>query len=334
MMETKILLIGYGYWGQIWWKTLRQACNKNPNYKIAGVVDPIFKTSVSQPGMEGLAFINLEGDSGITELIPKEFEFTHAIIATPANSHLKIYNILKEKFKLDDKNILVEKPVGTSREEAFKMRFCHHGFVWLYDDCYEIFNERKNSIGTPLLYKSIRASMGPRIRTDVSILEDYLFHDLYILLNTFDVRIWQPTTEAIFYREFDEPIKASGIDLKIDTLGYPHTAHMFSSWNWPKKERKIVLVGSMGSVIWENDNIFINRSHYEKKNKSFIDSHGNKGYELKNFPILEIEKDDKSTKSNLEKQLDNFIQSKESNTTGLLMSTWNLIDKIYKNDNK
>ena len=102
---------------------------------------------------------------------------------------------------------------------------------------------------------------------------------------------------------------------------------MFSSWWHPKKERKIMLIGSMGSLIWENDNIFINRSHYEKK-ENFVDKHGNEGYELITLPLLEIQDDNKSEKSNLEKQLYNFINSKESNTSRLLMKTWTLIKLI------
>jgi predicted dehydrogenase len=322
--NAKVLLIGYGYWGQIWYKTLMKA------KVLAGVVDAIFEKQLSQPGEHGIAYTNLDGKigcSGTTCL--REFgDFTHVIIATPANTHLSIYRELKEKFNLDDNKILVEKPVGTSYEEANQMRFCHHGFVWLYDEMYEIFKERKNSLGKLLSYKTIRASMGPRIRTDISILEDYLFHDLYLYFDVFDVSAQDiPRVNSVEYdRYFNEPIKASGINLKLDSYFFPMQIEMFSSWWHPKKERKITLIGSMGSLIWENDNIFINRSHYEKREVDFTDKHQNKGYELLLYPLLEM--NNKSEKTNLEKQLDNFINSNESNTTQLLMRTWTLIKLI------
>ena len=56
--KAKILLIGYGYWGQIWYKTLRKS-----GY-LAVVVDPIFKTQISQPGDNGMGFVNLDGKYG------------------------------------------------------------------------------------------------------------------------------------------------------------------------------------------------------------------------------------------------------------------------------
>jgi len=313
--NVKILLIGYGYWGKIWYKTIKKS-----QYQLVAVVDARFTN--------GQCIIDLEVDSE-EKIENVKKEFTHAIIATPANTHLSIYRELKEKFNLDDNKILVEKPVGTSYEEANEMRFCHHGFVWLYDKMYEIFKERKNSLGKLLSYKTIRASMGPRIRTDISILEDYLFHDLYLYFDVFDINSNEiPRVNDIeFDRYFSEPIKASGVNLKLDSYFYPMQVEMFSSWWHPKKERKIILIGTMGSLIWENDTIFINRSHYEKK-ADFIDSHGNQGYELLTYPLLEIQNDNNSDKSNLEKQLDNFINSKESNTTQLLMKTWTLIKLI------
>lgn len=313
-MIPKILLIGYGYWGKIWYKTIQKS-----QYELVAVVDPLFTN-----GRELVS----ETVNAYNKIEDVNVDFTHAIIATPAATHLSVYKELKEKFGLADKNILVEKPVGISYEEANQMRFCHHGFVWLYDDIYSIFKERKNSLGKLLSYKTIRASMGPRIRTDISILEDYLFHDLYLFFDLFDTDSWEiPRVKDIDYdRYFSEPIKASGINLKLENYFYPMQVEMFSSWWHPKKERKIMLIGSMGSLIWENDNIFINRSHYEKKT-NFTDKHGNEGYELITLPLLEIQDDDKSEKSNLEKQLDNFI-SKESNTSQLLMKTWTLITLI------
>jgi len=316
LSSVKILLIGYGYWGQIWCKTIQKS-----QYELVAIVDPLFKEKQYDE-----EFFSIKSFRDVSEV---SIEFTHAIIATPAENHLHTYKTLKEKFGLADENILVEKPVGVSYEEANEMRFCHHGFVWLYDEAYQIFKERKNSLGKLFSYKTIRASMGPRIRTDISILEDYLFHDLYLYFDIFDINAQDmPRVKDIEYdRYFSEPIKASGINLKLDSYFFPMQVEMFSSWWHPQKERKIILVGSMGSLIWENDSIFINRSHYEKK-ANFTDKHGNKGYELLTYPLLEIQTDIKSEKSNLEKQLDNFINSKESNTSQLLMKTWTLIKLI------
>lgn len=310
-MEPKVLLIGAGYWGRNWYKTI-----KNSQYKLAGIVD----AKVNKSDFDTNVY------SKIIDV--KKEDYTHVIISTPASTHLEIYEILKLD-GLDDNKILIEKPVGTTLEEAEQMKNCFHGFVWLHDEGYNILKEKKNSIGTPLTYETIRASMGPRIRTDISILEDYLFHDLYLFFDMFygyEQEIPQ-VMSVKFDKYFDEPIKASGIDLKLGNFFYPPEVNMFSSWIYPKKERKTTIIGTMGSIIWENDAIFINRSHYEKT-PNIVDIHGNEGYTLITLPNIEISADIKDNKSNLEKQLDNFINSNTSNTTNLLMKTWKLIERI------
>ncbi|GJQ43743.1 MAG: oxidoreductase [Ignavibacteriaceae bacterium] len=315
--HVKILLIGCGYWGKNWLKTIIE----NSPYNIYGVVD--IKPAENN-GDQIRQWANLEN-------VPKEF--THAIIATPAETHLEIYKTLKEKFNLDDKNILIEKPVGINYVQAYEMKDCVHDFIWLYDDNYEILKEKINSIGKPLRFESVRASMGPRIRTDVSIIEDYLFHDLYIYKDLFEISA-PVVNDANLYSYFKPPIMESTIDLTLNDANlYPLTAKMFSSWWYPKKDRKVIVIGTRASIIWENDKIFINRSHYYEQDKEFIDTHGNKGYELKQAPVFEVEPDYEQQKlqhipTNLEKLLDAFVNKHTKKTDTLLLNTWKLIEQI------
>jgi len=315
-MDAKVLLCGLGYWGKNWLKTIQSS-----SYDLAAVVDPIVE--------------NIENVKIYKTIEDVEEDYTHAIIATPAATHISVYRKLKERFNLDDNKILVEKPVGTSYFDALEMKDCFHGFVWIYDDSYEIFKERKNSMGDIFMYESIRASMGPKIRTDISILEDYLFHDLYLFLDSFDFYDNDINIEnAIFDNHFDSPVKASQVQIKMSSDLYSTRISMFSSWWYPRKERKITIVGTAGSLIWENNSIFINRSHYKKIKDVSEDEYRNKGYELKSYPLLQIDIQEKSKKSNLEKQLDNFINSKSSNTSELLMKTWSLVKRIHECSNE
>jgi len=341
--DVKILLIGYGYWGKIWYKTIK----KSP-YKLVGVVDARFSELVQ--------LVDDTADS-YGKLEEVDVDFTHVIIATPPSTHLAIYEELQDKFKLTSNKILVEKPVGTSYQETLLMADACHGLVWLYDTPYRNLKKiikHEKLIGDIVLYQSFRASMGPRIRTDVSIIEDYLFHDIYLYLdltNRFrniedDIEVNYCNLRKSIFNDHDSLIKQDTVTLGLSDIngGSHHTdVEMFSSWIYPKKERKIVIVGTNGSIIWDNDSIFINKDYYSKYEDPFkLDQHGNVGYQLNTFNDPLSPDIDKSDKTNLEKLLDDFIgktifsgddelvlKSYKTTQKQLVINTHKIINKIY-----
>ena len=237
----KILLVGCGYWGKNWYKTI-----KNSNYELVGVVDPNPIINVDVPLFDSIEDVNIE--------------YTHAILSVNAKLHSKIV----EQLSIPDKNILVEKPCGIS----------------------------------------IRASMGPRVRTDVSILEDYMIHDLYLYLDLFgNCEVKQKS----FNKEFKSPVKNSSLHLELDGMipGY-----FYSSWHYPDKERKIIISGDKGSFIWVNDELYFDSTHYD--NNKVIEGNRKK---------IEL-----SSKSNLENELEFLIFNKPPSVN--IIDVWNLITKI------
>jgi predicted dehydrogenase len=77
----RILLIGYGYWGKIWEKTIN-----NSDYEIYDIIDPsIFNNNINT--------VNFNN-------------FDSVIIASPINTHLKLAELCIQK----NKNVLIEKP--------------------------------------------------------------------------------------------------------------------------------------------------------------------------------------------------------------------------------
>ena len=154
---AKILLVGYGYWGKIWYKTLKKSL-----HELVAVVDSRFTNG------QCIIDTTLDSEENISNV---KKEFTHVIVATPADTHLNIYKQLKA-LGIKDNKILIEKPIGCSLEEAEIMKDCCHDLVWLYDKTYrEVKNIiRSGRIGNIKLIQSFRASMGPRIRTDVIII--------------------------------------------------------------------------------------------------------------------------------------------------------------------
>ena len=285
MENIKILLIGCGYWGKNWYKTI-----KNSKFQLAGVVDP---SPLIEIGSDPL-FNNLE-EVNVT--------YTHAILAVNVNLHSDII----KKLNIPQENILVEKPCGVSLEDAKLIKNTFPGYIFLYSDEYQYIKNNINKIGKPLFWKSIRASMGPRVRADVSILEDYMIHDIYFYLDLFgNCNLVNKT----FINEFNSPIKDSSLHLELNGTvpGY-----FYSSWHYPIKERKIIIAGSKGSFIWENDDLYYDNTHYI------------------NGKVIEgtREKIQSTVQSNLDIELEYFILNNKPDIN--ILDVWSLITNINKN---
>ena len=285
MENVKILLIGCGYWGKNWYKTI-----KNSKFQLAGVVDPS-------------PLIEVAADELYNSLEEVNVTYTHAILAVNANLHSDII----KKLNIPQENILVEKPCGVSLEDAKLIKDTFPGYIFLYSDEYQYIKNNINKIGKPLFWKSIRASMGPRVRADVSILEDYMIHDIYLYLDLFgNCNLVNKT----FTNEFNSPIKDSSLHLELNGTipGY-----FYSSWHYPIKERKIIIVGDKGSFIWENDDLYHDNTHYI------------------NDKVIEgtREKIQSTIQSNLDIELEYFILNNKPDIN--ILDVWSLITNINKN---
>ena len=281
MENIRILLVGCGYWGKNWYKTI-----KNSKYTLVGVVDPSPIIDVDVPLFNSINDVNIK--------------YTHVILAVNAKLHSKIINQLS----VPQENILVEKPCGVNINDAKLIRNSFPGYIFLYSDEYQYIKNNLSKIGKPLYWKSIRASMGPRIRTDVSILEDYMIHDLYMYLDLFKT---YNIEKKSFTNEFTTPIQNSSLHLELSGIipGY-----FYSSWHYPEKERKLIISGTKGSFIWVNDDLYFDSTCY--KNDIVINN--------------DKEKIKSSTMSNLELQLNFFILNKKPDTN--IIDVWKLITEI------
>jgi predicted dehydrogenase len=280
---SKILLIGCGYWGKNWYKTI-----KNSKYDLVGVVDPSPVIDVDIPLFNNISDVNIE--------------YTHVILAVNAKLHSEIV----KQLNIPQENILVEKPCGVNINDAELIKDSFPGYIFLYSDEYQYIKKNLNKIGKPQYWKSIRASMGPKVRSDVSILEDYMIHDLYIYRDLFgECEVFN----KYWNKEFAPPIKYSSLHLELrgKIPGY-----FYSSWNYPIKERKIIIKGDKGSFIWENDDLYYDSTHY-----------------INNEVIEGIcEKITTTPKSNLDLELEFFILGRKPNVD--ILDIWSLINVINK----
>ncbi len=309
---TKIILIGCGYWGKNWYKTIM-----NSKYSLNCVVDPSPQVELDN----NIVWI----DGKDKEKLKKEAEkCTHAIVSTQPVLQSNYVDELSKH--LPQKNILVEKPCGLDSKTAHKFMNVYPGYIFLHDPIVKYIKDNISMIGDPLIYKTIRASMGPRIRIDVSITEDYLVHDLYVFSWLFGSTL--DIVSSIKTQYLSNPIK----DDTVFVLGKfgKMSISMFSSWVYPMKERMTLIIGTKGAFIWKNEELYFNETHYEDHwgldNYEYKDKYGNHNYELIEKDSVKIELD--KSKSNLELQLENFVQGNRLNVN--LLDVWNMIDNINK----
>ena len=283
MEDIKILLIGCGHWGRNWYRTIIGS-----QYKLVGVVDPNPKIELAVPKFNNIEEVNVD--------------YTHVIIATNAEFHSKIF----ELSNLPPERILIEKPCGVNIHDAHKLKDAFPGYIFLYSDEFQYIKNNLSRIGKPHYWKSIRASMGPRVRSDVNIIEDYMIHDLYMFLDLFGSSFIK---QLNLTKEFDSPVLQSSCNLHLYT-NKNIRGDFYSSWIYPDKERKIVISGTKGSFIWEGDNLYFDSTYWE----------GNQ------VVLGSRELIPSSSKSNLELELDFFILGNKPNIN--ILKTWELLTQI------
>ena len=283
MEDIKILLIGCGHWGRNWYRTIIGS-----QYKLVGVVDPNPKIELAVPKFNNIEEVNVD--------------YTHVIIATNAEFHTKIF----ELSNLPPERILIEKPCGVNIHDAHKLKDAFPGYIFLYSDEFQYIKNNLSRIGKPHYWKSIRASMGPRVRSDVSIIEDYMIHDLYMFLDLFGSSFIK---QLNLTKEFNSPVLQSSCNLHLYT-NKNIRGDFYSSWIYPDKERKIVISGTKGSFIWEGDNLYFDSTYWE----------GNQ------VVLGSRELIPSSSKSNLELELDFFILGNKPDIN--ILKTWELLTQI------
>lgn len=285
-MTNKVILVGCGYWGKNWYNTL----SKMQDVSIVAVIDP-------NPVIEVK-----EHEPSLVSFDSKGYEYDYVIIAVQPQYHRAYVEYFKNKVGAE--NILVEKPCGLLNEPREIYYDCFPGYIFLSSPIYKAIKKMLNEkqLGKILYSQFRRASMGPRIRTDVSIIEDYMIHDLYIYLGLFDSKLKDLSIEvqASSFLE-DSRVQKDTATVTIDNQG--HRATFFSSWIYPQKERKIVVVGTEGSIVWEGDNLYFTRTHYSPIEGK--DKYGNVGYELKEYETIDITPQE--TRSTIELQFEDFI---------------------------
>ncbi|MEH2306086.1 Gfo/Idh/MocA family protein [Nostoc sp.] len=265
--QIKIAVIGVGRWGV----HLLRNFLAHPQVDVVGVVDP-------HP--ERLAAIkqqfNLDKNVVLTtqwEDLKKVPGLTGVAIATPATTH---YALIKDALQ-QGYHVLAEKPLTLDPAECREL--CQlaeqHHLILMVDHTY-LFHPaveqgqtvvQAGKLGDLRYGYATRTHLGP-VRQDVDALWDLAIHDIAIFnawLGQIPVKVqatgtvWlqgageQGSRGAEGKKDTNFPLPQGLADLVWVTLTYPDgfQAYIHLCWLNPDKQRRLGIVGSLGSLIFD-----------------------------------------------------------------------------------
>jgi predicted dehydrogenase len=268
MNKKKILLVGYGYWGQI----IANQLNNKKNIEFIGVCE---SSKIKLKKFKKI-FKNKHYFSSLRSISAK-IKIDGAIIATNAEN---LYETAKF-FLHRDIHCLIEKPISKSAKKIQnlinisekKKLVCIPGYIFTYNQSINYIKNllKNNKLGKIRIINFERTNLGP-IRQDVDSLWDLASHDISILRYIIKNKILKIN---VFGKGFlkKKVIDFSNINfiLKNNIYGFIHV-----SWLNPKKQRVITIVGSRKMLIWNDMDTKYPITIYNKKIKQ-------KNYTAKNF---------------------------------------------------
>ncbi len=242
----KIAVVGLGYWGPQLVRNLThlEQCSQ----VVACDLDETRVKAICQqyPGVAGA--------SGYEELLRDE-SLQGVVLATPVRTHAP----LAAKALDAGVNVLVEKPLATSYEDAHSLiqtaeergLLVMAGHTFLHSPPVQAVERliAEGLIGKPLYAQSSRVNLGIH-QSDVSVIWDLAPHDLSILL------YWLKETPAAVSAMGKSVHGFGPPDVAFVDLQFPSgcIANVHLSWLAPTKMRRTTLVGDKRMVVYEDTN--------------------------------------------------------------------------------
>jgi len=257
--QISIAIVGVGRWGV----HLLRNFLAHPQVNVVGILDnhserlATLRTEFNLPASVLLAteWLELEKLSGLTALA----------IATPATTH---YTLIKKALE-KGYHVLAEKPLTLNSQECEELcQLAEHQKLILMVDHTYLFHpavERGRNVvesgqlGNLRYGYSTRTHLGP-VRQDVDALWDLAIHDIAIF-NTWlaDTPKTVQATGTVWLQGAGE--QGAGLNSAIPSLAdlvwirltYPNnfSAYIHLCWLNPDKQRRLGIVGSQGSLIFD-----------------------------------------------------------------------------------
>jgi predicted dehydrogenase len=316
--KINIAILGVGRWGVHLLRNFLQ----HPQANVVAVVDPHFeRLEWCKKQFSLLSNVVLSLDwSAVRELS----EINAVAIATPASTH---YNLIADALQ-QGYHVLAEKPLTVNPAEALEL--CHlaqqQRLQLLVDHTYlfhPAIEKGKKFIESGRLgelrygYAS-RTNLGP-VRQDVDALWDLAIHDIAIFNNWLGETPVQVQANGSVWLQGAGAQKTRGdnlADLVWITLTYPSGFQAFIHVCWlnPDKQRRLSIVGSQGTLIFDEMSsatpLIFQQGKFEQEGDRFIPT------DLNN-EIIEVDNEEP-----LRRVCDRFLNSINPYTPSSLNSAW------------
>jgi predicted dehydrogenase len=247
---VKLALIGAGYWGEKWYRTLGEAAESGfRGPQLVAIVDP------NERNIARLGDPSCKHAATVEEALAcyEADQFDAAIVATPASTHVPLVLDLLER----GKHVLVEKPPSLSIDGLAKLchasrtqdrllmvglTYLHHpGIAWLAEQI----NSDIQTFGEPL-YARCRWTNDGIVRDDVDVIWNVMPHPLSILLSLFG-RDQSTRVVGVDRRDFLKRGRNDYAMVQLDIGGCQVSIEV--SWLDMKKRRDVWVQGS-NMAVW------------------------------------------------------------------------------------
>lgn len=324
-MTINIAILGAGRWGV----HLVRNFLALPQVRLAAVVDP------NLDRLEDLQRRHQFNDTVVLATQWSEVrqlpELNAVVIATPASTH---YELVADALNLGY-HVLAEKPLTLNPQESVEL--CHlaeqQQRQLVVDQTY-LFHPavaegkklmEQGVLGDLRYGYATRTNLGP-VRQDVDAMWDLAIHDLAIFNNWLSETPSQVQANGKLWLQQTEAIENPLYDLVWVTLTYPSgfQAFIHVSWSNPDKQRRLGVVGSQGTLIFDELSVEMPLS-IQKGNFAVL---GNKfNPENLNFEVVNVPKVEP-----LKQVCEHFVACVEKNQPSAVSSGWvgtKLVEILY-----
>lgn len=252
----KMGLIGYGYWAP----NIAKNLTLNPKVNLKWICD---KNVERIDKAKSIYASQVKYSYNYKEII-NDPTLDAVVIGVETSSH---YKIAKHALTMG-KHIFVEKPFTSNVKEAIELdKLAKSLKLKIQVNHIMVYNSEinkikqlinNNHIGKILYIDAMRMNLG-QIRKDISAMWDLALHDLVVIDHLTDGK------EPYFISALGEKFYNPKESVSFLTMRYPgFISHIQSSWISPKKERKIIIVGSKKMIIFDDQKMDEKLSVYDK----------------------------------------------------------------------
>jgi len=240
-METKIGVIGCGYWGR----------NLVRNFHELGVLSAVCDLTSNGRELAKSIAPGCQIYASLPDLLKSDVH--GVVVATPAETH---YRVAKEALEAG-KDVYVEKPLVINLEDGVRLvnlakslnKKLMVGHVLEYHPAFVKLIQlvRNGTLGKIEYIYSNRLSLG-KIRREENILWSFAPHDIALILRVMGKLPFQVVACG---GNFVQPNIA---DVTVTNLLFDNNvrAHIFVSWLHPFKEQRLVVIGSDKMISYDD----------------------------------------------------------------------------------